>query len=345
MITPSLGICLTSKDNYSMLEEWLSLYDYSQFHVLNIDVGSSNENIIVGKKICEEHGVSFIESKDPGMQICLDKAANFFSNSGLNWFIYTHQDTYPLSNNFFQILQNNYLPFLDKESLGMVGFNIYHDLADLQFWDENEIKYMTLCRSPLELGDGYYRTNKTSRVDYSKFEKNKPFFVEIPMWSTVMFSASTYKEFIKPDTDFQFFLSVDDIAMQFLKNNIPNIVIPELAFAHDQSLKLKHKLPYKSPILEDKEREKLYGRFDHSLIWQNKWNFRYNVYKTLFGIPVILRKVVLKVLNFFYSDNFLQTIGRKDFNDVQDKYKETLLEAFYCHDPKNGPLEYYEIKK
>ena len=341
----SIGICLTSKNNYSMLEEWLSLYDYSNIKILNIDVGSDDSNIELGRKMCRKYGVNFIESKDPGMQICLDQASDFFFRSDINWFIYTHQDTYPLTENFFQILSDSYLNFLDKSSLGMIGFNIYHDDNDLKHWDKDKLKYMTLCRSPLELGDGYYRINKTSRVDYNKFIKKKPFLIEIPMWSTVLFSVDTFKKYIKPDIDFQFFLSVDDIAMQFLKNNIPNIAIPELAFAHDQSLKLNHKLPYKSPILNKEEREKLYGRFDHSLIWKKKWGFRYNVYKKLAGIPIFWRKIILKILNFIFTDNFLETIGRKEFKLLKNRYENTLLISFFNHDPKNGPYKYYDIKK
>lgn len=345
MYQSSIGICLTSKDNYSMLEEWLNLYDYDGIHILNIDVGSSSENVLLGKDICAKYNVDYLESSDPSMQICLDEAANFFTEKNINWFIYTHQDTYPLDKFFFETLCNTYLPAMETHSLGMVGFNIYHDYHDLKHWEENKIKYMTLSRSPLELGDGYYRINKTSRVNYSNFDKNRPFYVEIPMWSTVMFSIDSFKKYIKPDKNFQFFLSVDDIAMQFLKKNIPNIAIPELAFAHDQSLKLKHKLPYKSPILDEAERKKLYGRFDHSKIWKDKWGFRYNVYKKLFSIPIFWRKVILKILNFFLTDNFLETIGRKEFKEVKQHYKDTLLYSFYNHDPKNGPFKYYDIKK
>ena len=61
-----------------MLEEWLSLYDYSNIKILNIDVGSDDSNIELGRKMCRKYGVNFIESKDPGMQICLDQASDFF---------------------------------------------------------------------------------------------------------------------------------------------------------------------------------------------------------------------------------------------------------------------------
>lgn len=338
-----LGICLTSRDNYSMLDEWLSLFNYSEMVLLNIDVGSTPENIEIGKQICKKHNVNFIISDHPGMQICLDKAADFFDEQGINWFIYTHQDTYPLKNNFFDELTSEYLPNLDSVSVGLVGFNIYHDFNDLKYWDPSLNQYMTLARTPLELGDGYYRKNKTSRANFQKFEKEKPFYVEIPMWSTVMISVKSYKKYIIPDKNFDFFLSVDDIAMQYLNKNIPNIAIPNLVFAHDQSLKLKHKLPYKSPILDPKERKRLYGRFDAAEVWKKKWGFRYNVYKSLFGLPIIIRKIILKILNFFLYDHFFETIGRKDFDRVKDRYKGTLIYSFYEHDPINGPIKYFDI--
>lgn len=339
-----IGLVLTSKNNYSMLEEFLTLYDYSKIKVLNIDAGSSYEELKTGIELCEKNNVGFIHSENPEMQLCINQAAKYFLEQGVNWFIYSHQDAYPLTANFFDVLKNKYLSSIDPNSIGMIGFNIYHDLDDLQHWEGNETKLMTVARTPLELGDGYYRINKTSRVNYKTFEM-KPFLVEIPMWSTVLFSATSYVNHIKPDINFQFFLSLDDVAMQYLSQNIPNIVIPELAFAHDQSLKLKHKLPYKSPILNPKEREKLYGRFDHAEVWLEKWGFRFNVYKSLLGIPVILRKVILKIMNFFFHANFLETLGRKDFSLVQDRYKSTLLYSFYQHDPKKGPYKYYEPEK
>ena len=169
MISTDIGFILTSKDNYSMLDEWLSIYDYSSFTILNIDVGSSLDSLNEGKEICKKHNVNFMQSQYPEMQFCLDQAANFFIERNINWFIYTHQDTYPLTKNFFEILKKKYLNKIDPSSIGMIGFNIYHDQEDLQHWEEDEIKYMTLARCPLELGDGVYSTKKTSRVDYNKF--------------------------------------------------------------------------------------------------------------------------------------------------------------------------------
>jgi hypothetical protein len=344
MQSSDIGIVLTSKNNYSMLEEFLTLYDYSGITILNIDAGSSDDEIKMGIELCKKNNIDFIQSKNPEMQLCMNQAAKYFLEQGINWFIYTHQDAYPLTINFFDLLKNNYLSSMNPNSIGMIGFNIYHDESDLQHWAGNETKLMTVARTPLELGDGYYRINKTSRVNYKTFEM-KPFLIEIPMWSSVLFSATSYIKHINPDKNFQFFLSLDDVAMQYLSQNIPNIVIPELAFAHDQSLKIKHKLPYKSPILNPIQRERLYGRFDHAEVWLKKWGFRFNVYKSLFGMPVTLRKIILKIMNFFFHANFLETIGRKDFSLVQDRYKNTLLYSFYKHDPKNGPYKYYEPRK
>ena len=339
-----IGIFLTSKNNYSMLKEWYSLFDYSKFMVLNIDVGSSSESLTEGKNFCNDHGIYFIQSSNSEMQLNFQEAINFFLDHDINWAIYTHQDTFPLHSDFFDILINKYLLYLDPLEVGMLGFNIFHDKADLSRWDDKNRLYMTLARTPLELGDGYYRALPQSRVNYSKFIKNKPFLIEIPMWSTAIVSCPSFQKYIQPDSSFNFFYGVDDLALQFLLRNVPNIALPELCFAHDQSLKLKHKLPYKSPVGNKDKVEAMYGILEEAKShFKSKWGFRYNVYKTLYGLPILVRRIVLKILNFIYTDNALRTIGRYDFSKVQSKYTNTLLEEFFKHDPSNGPLRYFEI--
>ena len=337
-----VGIFLTSKNNYSMLEEWASLYNYEDVHILNIDVGSNEESLLEGKEICSKYNIHFIKSKYSAMQENALEACEYFASIDINWIIYTHQDAYPLTENFFTILD---LILLNKEmeDFGTVGFNIYHDSNELSQWDSKLNKCMTLARTPLELGEGWYRRKNTSRCNYELFPVDKPFAIEIPMWSTFMFNSELYLKNINIDQNFQFFHAWDDVAMQFLNKNIFNIALPMLCFAHDQSLKLNHNLPKKSPEGDSIKRTELYGRFDHLEVWKQKWNFEYDVNKNQFKSFPFLRKVVFKILNKTIGSSFMETVSRSSFKKNRALYSNTLIEKFYDHDPKKGPLKVFNF--
>ena len=338
-----VGIFLTSKNNYSMLDEWASLYNYKNVYVLNMDVGSNDESKEEGREICKKYGIFFIESKSSSMQDNALEACSFFKEKNINWCIYTHQDAYPLTENFFNKLDKILLEE-DMSNFGTVGFNIYHDKGELDQWDSNKIKLMTLARTPLELGEGWYRVKHTSRCDYKNFPTDKPFAIEIPMWSTFMFNIDLYLDFIEVDKNFQFFHAWDDVAMQFLNKNIYNIALPMLSYAHDQSLKLNHDLPKKSPETSSKKRLELYGRFDHLSIWHKKWKFEYDINKNIFKKIPILRKIIFKFLNLTIGSSALQTVSRNSYKKVKNIYRDTLIDQFYNHDPKNGPLKVFPFK-
>ena len=55
------GILITARNNeYSMVEEWIGLYDYSGISILNLDLNSDEELRLKGKKICKKHGIVFL---------------------------------------------------------------------------------------------------------------------------------------------------------------------------------------------------------------------------------------------------------------------------------------------
>jgi len=260
-----------------------------------------------------------------------------------------HHDAYPmLKDTLFQL--NDILSNSKKiKDFGVVGFNIYHDQFDLNKFDVDKPKLMTTARTSLELGNGYYNTRVESRVDYHQFQF-KPFAVESVMWSTALINYYQFNKYITIDVEFNFFHSWDDVAFQFLSNNIYNIVIPSLSFGHDQSLKVKHNLPISSPNGEIEEVQKLYGRGDHLSIWKDKWGFDYSVSKCLFGGDSFINKggrinkiitVISKLINYDFSSS-LKTVARRKYKNQYGKDKN-LLDDFYGHDPKNGPLKYFDI--
>ena len=344
------GIFIATKNTYSMLEEWLSLYDYSGFTILNLDLNSDKESRLTGREVCKKNGVIFRDCNSTMMQDNIGQALQYFhEEEGIEWVLYMHHDAYPmLKNTLFKL--NDILASSNKiKDFGVIGFNVYHDQFDLCQFDESKSKLMTTARTSLELGNGYYNTRVESRVDYSQF-KFKPFAVESVMWSTALINYHQFNKYIVIDKKFNFFHSWDDIAFQFLTKNIYNIVIPSLSFGHDQSLKAKHKLPASSPNGDIKKVEKIYGRSDHINIWKSKWGFDYSVSKCVFGGDGIINKngLVNKIIvglskltkyDFFSS---LETVSRKSYRDQYGKNKN-LLNDFYDHDPKNGALKYFDL--
>ena len=44
-----IGLLIISKNNYELLETWFNNYDYEDFEILNIDDGSSEDQLSLGK--------------------------------------------------------------------------------------------------------------------------------------------------------------------------------------------------------------------------------------------------------------------------------------------------------
>ena len=344
------GILIATKNTYSMVEEWINLYDYSGISILNLDLNSDKDLRLKGKKICKKHGITYRDCNGTEMQDNVDQALRYFyEEEGIEWVLYMHHDAYPMVKNTLTQLNDILLNSSKIKEFGVIGFNIYHDHFDLSQFDANKPQFMTTARSPLELGNGYYNRRVESRADYSKF-KLKPFAVESVMWTTALINYHQFNKYITVDKRFNFFHSWDDMAFQFLSQNIYNIVIPTLSFGHDQSLKAKHRLPVSSPNGDIKKIEKHYGRFDHLLIWKNKWGFDFSLSKCLFGGDSFINKdgrvnKIISVVSKFFQYDFsssLKTVARRSYKK-QYGINKNLLDDFYENDPKNGPLKYFDI--
>ena len=335
------GIFLVCKNNYELLEAWFQNGNYSDIPVLVLDISSNQSNLDLAKKLQMKFNFELKIAKSGIMQENILEALSYFHTKNIYWVMYTHQDTYPLTKNWVSLL-NEKLNNLPLDKIGVVGFNIYHD-NELKNWKgDTNFKLMTTARSPLELGNGYYDSRPGSRVNYENFDKNKIFLVETPMWTTCLFNVN-YMSNIKIDKNFDFFHSIDDVCFQYLNLGIYNVVIPNICFAHDQSIKVKKGFEKNSSTSGDKKKiENLYGRFDHMKIWKKKWSFDYYPNKVIFGRSHLLAKAIdkfEKTTNFDFSSN-LNTIARLSFD--HKKFEGTLLNEFFMNDPKQGPLRYLD---
>jgi hypothetical protein len=109
-------------------------------------------------------------------------------------------------------------------------------------------------------------------------------------------------------------MSTDDIAFQFLYNNVHNLCIPFLTLGHAFQSKGKFGIPISSPKGTDEERSHYFGEESDKRALSNlqeRWGFDYR--------------------------------DRNTFEPVKEHYKGTLLWDFYHHDPINGPLKSFDI--
>ena len=346
-IENNFGIMLVTRNNPQMVKEWYSLYNYKGYEIVNIDESTDEKSAELIKKNCLSCGIKYlsVDKGKSGLSNNIIQADKYFKTKRIDWILYMHHDAYPLGESALDKL-SKYIQKPDLLNFGVVGFNVLHGETDLSYWNEDQTPLRTCARCPLELGDGWYRETVSSRINYNNSIK-KAFAVESVMWSTALINTSVFKKHIEIDDRFVFFHAWDDIAFQFLYKNIYNIVIPDIHFGHDQRLKLKYELPRSSPQADKKTVKNLYGRMDHLDVWKDKWGFKYDINKSKrFGINLSSTTTwFMRIVRYFFKNSIssLPTVARDDYFLIKNKYKNTLIDQFYHHDPKKGPLRYFDI--
>ena len=315
-----IGILFTARNNYELLDSWMNIVDTEGLEVLSIDEDSDKDVKEQGKQICEKHNVVYMDREERGMQNNIVTACNYFEPLGIKWLIWFQHDCFPLNEKFFNKFSNLTLNGkLDK--FGVVGFNALHKQLAHQRYDDGIRELNDTARTPLEIGDFWYRRKEwwpNARVDYTK-GFDKPFAVESVAWYSAAVNVDMYVENIIPTDDYHFFHAWDDICFQFLYNNVYNVTVPWFHMIHDQLSKQDSNMPLNSPRLfsdkkggaQSEEGNFYYGKWGHHEVWKERWGFDYG--------------------------------DRQTFELVKDQYKDTLLWDFYNHDPVNGPLKSFNI--
>ena len=307
-----IGIVFTSRNNYQLLGNWCSQVNTDGYEIISIDEDSTPEQKKLGKQICKEQDVLYMDRDQRGMLWNLETASNYYKKRGIEYILYFSHDCYPKTPDFFNKL-NTYLTETDLSNFGTIGFNILHDSYEIKDYDGDNTPLRTTARTPLEPGDLYYRSNKywpKTRVRYDN-KWNKPYAVESIMWTVGVINIAQYQKHIIPTSEYHMFHSWDDISFQFLNKNVYNIVLPQFCLAHDQNTKTPYGIPENSPIGDVKTREHYFSKFNHHEVWENRWGFNYG--------------------------------DRNSFEAVKESYQDTLLWNFYHHDPINGPLKSFDL--
>ena len=309
-----IAILFTARNNYEMLDSWMQKVDTSGYTILSIDEDSTSENKALGRKVCDKHNVVYMDRDKRGMQHNIQSACTYFKNTNpsIEYILWFQHDSYPKTEDFFNKI-NEYVTTHDLSEFGVIGFNILHDQNDISDWDGEKTPLRVTARTPLEPGDLYYRHQgywPNTRVRYDE-KFNIPFAVESIMWAAGLLNINQYEKTIVPTSEYHFFHAWDDIAFQFLYNNVYNIVLPHFCLAHEQDIKLEFGLPKSSPNGDPEKREHFFSKWGHHDVWKERWGFDYG--------------------------------DRNTFEPVKDNYTGTLLWDFYHHDPINGPLKSFNL--
>jgi hypothetical protein len=311
------GIFLISKNNYEMLENvWIPNMDYNGFEVVNIDEGSTEEQIALGKKICKDNNILFMERDRKGLHSKVEQCCKYFKEKGIKYLIWFQHDCWFLKKDslkdFNEMVTNGVL-----DDYGAVGFNglatdvVANRDADIESITKGKSPLGVMARNPLQNRVWLVGTKgaKFKPIDPNKYKN--PFAIESVAWFAIAINIDKYFETIKPDYNYDFHIAWDDVCYQFLKNNVYNIVLPKIYIEHRPDLKIQYNLPHNSAkYTRNKENNKFFeNNIDHMEYWKQKWGFSWG------------------------------DLAHKEFKSVKQRYENTLLLDFYTHNPDNGPLK------
>lgn len=313
----TVGIYIVSKNNYAFFEKhWWPHVSPLNYPVLNIDEGSDEEQKSVGKSFCKSNGIKYLDRDVPGVQNNALQAARYFKEQGAKWMIWFQHDCWPLQKDFFEHIERM-VKDGQLDNYGTIGFNAL--ATDTVQNHDKHMKVLlkggkplgVMARAPLE-GYAWYSSYSARPKLYPAIKMNdeylKPFPVESIAWFAIGVNIQKYLDNIQPDQNLRFHLGWDDVCFQFLRQNIYNIAIPSLYIEHRPDLKESMGLPRNSAqYTKNRENNYYFEQAEHLEIWKDKWGFEWG--------------------------------NRESFAKVINKYKDTLLEKFYNHNPNLGTLK------
>tara|TARA_Y100000816_G_C26103332_1_gene585382 strand:+ start:389 stop:1471 length:1083 start_codon:yes stop_codon:yes gene_type:complete len=305
-------ICLfiSSRNNYQMLEkEILKNFRLDGFLVINIDDNSDQNQVVYGKKICKKNNIIFLKNRSSGLQFALKTCVEFLNKNEFkhNYILHITHDNYPISLDFFisllKIINNKKIDF------GLLGFNCFDyrlcrkDLLNLR----NNKKSIGLLGRSILTNELNFITRKwyTSSNSYH-FELDKLIAVECPTDTCFVINKINFEKYISVTNKIRLHNWADDIALQFLNNNIFNYSCPYIKTFNANEIKQKYGIPIWST--RDKTSKHHSGINEALNYWKQKWGWERNSYPT------------------------------KEL--VKKKYKNTLIEEFSFYNPNKGPYKY-----
>jgi len=352
-----IGILYSSFNNYDLFEgEVLKRINFNSYPVLNIDDHSNIDEQKKGRRICTENNIEFQTNKHKGLQFAVDQGVRYLSDvHQCDWIFCLQQDVFPVDKNFFKLFED-YIEGVNLRDVGAIGFNLLdadnsasidsfkkykkYGSADgslgIFFLSDTKNEYkrmsfhMYLIISALSLFGTKKWKQKAKNYslsrrwfcektfhDFSRYSKlyRGMYSCELPIWAGVAISASNWKKIVKPTDNFIFHLWFNDIAMQFLSSNINIAVASDLYLLNDQAIKEKYgfnKCSATAGRLGNADHVEAYGQ--HLINFQKRWGFD-------------------------YED------PRSTYKNVKDRYFGTLVDKYFNHDCRKGPITQYKKNK
>ena len=133
-------------------------------------------------------------------------------------------------------------------------------------------------------------------------------------------------------------MSLDDIAVTFLKHNIKNICFPEVAFSHQQSTKKYMGLTTKSPNAAG---GKKFGRTDWLSKWTDVHGFPWNMRKNFFGLVINHHFFARFGIRIQSQLSKLETVSRVAIKKNKNLKLSNKQRDFFENDARNGPIGYF----
>jgi|TARA_Y100000310_G_scaffold69765_1_gene65324 hypothetical protein len=271
-----------NKNQYEMFEQFAFKYspvDYAEVDILIYDDNSIPEQKSKLRELCDKYdNITWI---NPNVSANVN-APNLNSvkfcdeyliehNIDVDWILFFENDCFPFQKDFWDKLNEKILKYKWLvERVGSFGFSNYqkYDLGITRKDGSPTLGRGNLIKGILEMGPfGWY---KYLSEDYYTSEY---FVIESVNWQSICVNRKLYRKFIEIDERYDHrLLNFDDMAHQFLSNNIFNICFPDLSAYHDpDNLKRKIKL------ISDSN----YSRSNsvHE-VFQDRWGFKWGARNT-----------------------------------------------------------------
>lgn len=316
---PSVMVYLSSRNNYDMLKhEVFRAFDTANLHFVNVDDFSDEAEQAKGKAICKSQGVVYIPNKKRGLQYAAQTAMEYARTNwpGVKFMIHFQHDVVPIDHDkfFSQANERSESGFFDQ--FGAVGFN------SLDIDGRNTKKLYDKFRKGNQKVVGITGVACLSRCPSTYYNGAKwdmpwkiwgrPFAVDSTAWFCVGFSIANFEKHIQVTDEYHLQLWGGDINLQYLKNNIFNIAVPDMYVANHMKLKEKYGMHSNSAKGGKGGDEKHFGHYGpHFEVFKKRWGWDWE--------------------------------QKREFAKVASRYKGTLLDRFYGFDVSKGPLKTWSI--
>ena len=318
---------MTSRNNYDFIERyWIPNVkennNVDSYEILNIDEDSTPDQQNTGKKLCEKHGIEYMQCEKPGMHKNLELAADYFEPKGIKFIVWSHADAWPIQDNFYNSL-DGLIKTGNLDSFGTIGFNgLDANMLGTEIFKKLKRRVRkgkrplgVLARCHLGNGDPWVCGIKTRKTPHPIRKPElylKPHACSQNTWWISALNIGLFRKHIDTSHKFYFHKSWDDICMQFMLHNVYNLILPTYYIVHRQDLKKTVGIPRSSVRLAYKKVD-TYSRLDGfpPENWKKEWGW-------VFGKP-------------------------KTFAKVKNRYEGTHIYDFYHHNLKKGPWKVFDI--